>query len=101
MTDRPLILGSRQSALGREWCLASEDCSFGPIGFERVRDVLPGEMIIITPEGELRSKRCVLGNACPCLFEYIYLSRPDSILNGISVYNFQLALGSKLAKRIR
>lgn len=81
--------------------MASEDCSFGPIGFERVRDINPGEMIIITPEGELLSKQCVVGRSCPCLFEYIYLSRPDTVLNDISVYNFQLSLGSKLAKRIR
>lgn len=99
--SRPLVLGSRPSAFGQEWCIASEDCSFGPIGFERVRDVRPGEMIIIRPDGELISKRCGRGKLCPCLFEYIYLSRPDSVLNDISVYNFQLALGSKLAKRIR
>lgn len=95
------MLGARKSAIGTEWCLASEDCSFGPIGFDRVRDVNPGEMIIITPEGKLLSQQCVPGCACPCLFEYIYLSRPDSVLNEISVYNFQLALGSKLAKRIK
>ena len=51
MLSRPLVLGRRKSDSGDEWCVASEDCAFGPIGFERVRDVLPGEMIVITEEG--------------------------------------------------
>ena len=46
---------------GEEWAVASEDCAFGPIGFKRVRDVLPGEMIVIDPEGKLHSKQCVAG----------------------------------------
>lgn len=81
--------------------IASEDCAFGPIAFERVRDVQPGEMVIITPEGELVSKQCIEGALNPCIFEYIYLSRPDSVLNDISVYNFQLGLGSRLATKIK
>lgn len=48
---RPLVLGKRTSEDGDEWCVASEDCAFGPIGFERVRDVMPGEMIVIDEEG--------------------------------------------------
>ena len=47
------MLGRRRSDSGDEWCVASEDCAFGPIGFERVRDVLPGEMIVITEDGQL------------------------------------------------
>ena len=58
-------------------------------------------MVIITPDGELVSKQCVPGVLNPCIFEYIYLARPDSVLNGISVYNFQLGLGTRLAERIR
>lgn len=50
-SHRPLVLGKRTSDHGEEWCVASEDCAFGPIGFQRVRDVLPGEMIVITEEG--------------------------------------------------
>ena len=96
------MLGKRLSANGDEWCLASEDCAFGPNGFERVRDVQPGEMVVVTPEGRLLSKQCVpCKQIAPCIFEYIYLSRPDSVLNDISVYNFQLGLGRRLAKRIR
>ena len=60
---RPLVLGLRRSANGGgdEWCVASEDCAFGPIGFKRVRDVAPGEMIVIDPEGRLHSRQCVPG----------------------------------------
>lgn len=56
---RPLVIGKRPSAdaSGIEWAIASEDCAFGPIAFERVRDVQPGEMVIITPEGQLISKQ--------------------------------------------
>ena len=58
---RPLVLGRRMTPKGEEWAVASEDCAFGPIGFKRVRDVLPGEMIVIDPEGKLHSKQCVAG----------------------------------------
>lgn len=98
---RPLILGRRASPLGEEYCIASEDCAFGPIGFERVRDVNPGEMVIVSQEGKLVTRQLAEPNLTPCIFEYIYLARPDSVLNKIPVYNFQLALGSRLARRAR
>ncbi|KAL6773676.1 hypothetical protein ACKKBG_A22070 [Auxenochlorella protothecoides x Auxenochlorella symbiontica] len=99
---RPLVLGRRVGRRGEEWCVASEDCAFGPIGYERVRDVAPGEMILIDDGGNLVSRQCTpLVPATPCIFEYIYLARPDSVLNGISVYNFQLGLGTRLAASIR
>ncbi|KAG1656531.1 hypothetical protein FOA52_005557 [Chlamydomonas sp. UWO 241] len=100
---RPLVLGRRDSASGKgeEYCIASEDCAFGPIGFTRVRDVNPGEMVIISEDGKLHSRQLVEGQLSPCIFEYIYLARPDSVLNDISVYNFQLELGTRLAKRIK
>jgi glutamine phosphoribosylpyrophosphate amidotransferase len=83
---RPLVLGTRLTAEGPEWCVASEDCAFGPISFKRVRDVQPGEMVIITEDGELVCSQCIEKRLCPCIFEYIYLARPDSVLNNISVY---------------
>jgi|TARA_B100001142_G_scaffold291374_1_gene309513 amidophosphoribosyltransferase len=101
---RPLVLGSRKSAEDPEkdeWCVASEDSAFGPLGFSRVRDVNAGEAILITPEGKMISRQCVNGQISPCIFEYIYLARPDSTLNGISVYEFQLELGRRLARRIK
>eukprot|EP00884_Botryococcus_braunii_P014172 jgi/Botrbrau1/22756/Bobra.0132s0088.1 len=98
---RPLVLGKRTGANGDEWAIASEDCAFGPVGFERVRDVRPGEMVVVSPRGELISFQCMDGETCPCIFEYIYLARPDSVLNDISVYLFQLGLGTRLANRIQ
>ena len=98
---RPLVLGHRVSEEGPEWCFASEDCAFGPLGFTKVRDVRPGEAILITQQGEMVSQQCVPGQLSPCIFEYIYLARPDSVLNDISVYEFQLDLGRSLAQRIQ
>lgn len=99
---RPLVLGRRQGRRGEEWCVASEDCAFGPIGFERVRDVAPGEMIIIDDDGRLHSRQVAqCETLTPCIFEYIYLARPDSVLNDVPVYNFQLGLGTRLARRIQ
>ena len=98
---RPLVLGQRVNKDGKdEWCVASEDAAFGPLGFKFVRDVNPGEAIIITNDGKMVSRQCVAGDACPCIFEYIYLARPDSTMNGISVYEFQLDLGRRLAQHI-
>jgi amidophosphoribosyltransferase len=98
---RPLVLGQRQNEKGEdEWCVASEDAAFGPLGFSTVRDVNPGEAILITDEGKMISRQCMKGSISPCIFEYIYLARPDSQINGISVYEFQLELGRRLAKRI-
>ena len=98
---RPLVLGRRVGARGEEWCVASEDCAYGPIGYERVRDVAPGEMVLIDAEGRLVSRRCAPpAPPVPCIFEYIYLARPDSVLNDVSVYNFQMGLGTRLAARI-
>lgn len=99
---RPLVLGQRKGldGDGDEWCLASEDAAFGPTGFTRVRDVSPGEAILITTEGKMVSRQVMKPDLSPCIFEYIYLARPDSQLNGISVYEFQLELGRRLAKHI-
>ncbi|GFH24571.1 amidophosphoribosyltransferase, partial [Haematococcus lacustris] len=98
---RPLMLGRRTTPLGDEWCVASEDCAFGPIGFERVRDVNPGEMVVVGQDGRLHCRQLAAPHLTPCIFEYIYLARPDSVLNKIPVYNFQLGLGSRLARHIR
>mmetsp|Transcript_12338 Transcript_12338/g.39100 ORF Transcript_12338/g.39100 Transcript_12338/m.39100 type:complete len:605 (-) Transcript_12338:51-1865(-) len=97
---RPLVLGKRTTMKGNEWAVSSEDAAFGPIGFDLVRDVNPGECLIINPEGEMISEQSVQPTLSPCIFEYIYLARPDSTINNISVYNFQLALGRRLAARV-
>jgi amidophosphoribosyltransferase len=97
---RPLLLGKKETTKGTEWMFASEDIAFKTLGFEVVRDVEPGEAIMITDENELISRKCTEGKLYPCIFEYVYLARPDSMLNKISVYKTRLRMGDYLAKQI-
>ena len=103
---RPLILGRRPSTVpgaeGRdEWVVASESLVLENGDYEVVREVEPGEAIFITTEGELYSKQCSeAAQLAPCAFEYVYLARPDSVMNGISVYESRLRMGDRLADTI-
>ena len=99
---RPLVLGRRTTGLvGTEWIVASESLVLESGGYELVRDVAPGEAIFITKGGELFSKQCSPNpRLVPCSFEYVYLARPDSVMNGISVYEARLRLGDRLADTI-
>jgi amidophosphoribosyltransferase len=99
---RPLVLGKRPAGLvGDEWIVASESLVLEASGYQIVRDVAPGEAIFITASGELYSRQCAANpRLIPCSFEYVYLARPDSIMNGISVYEARLRLGDRLADTI-
>jgi amidophosphoribosyltransferase len=103
---RPLILGRRPSTVpgaeGRdEWVVASESLVLENGDYEVVREVEPGEAVFITTEGELHSKQCAADpQLLPCAFEYVYLARPDSVMNGISVYESRLRMGERLADTI-
>ncbi len=99
---RPLVLGRRDGKMGRdEWVVASESLVLESGGYEIVRDVEPGEAILIAPDGTLASRQCAKNpRLLPCAFEYIYLARPDSVMNGISVYDARLRLGDVLAEQI-
>lgn len=99
---RPLILGKKQTGLvGEEWVVASESLVLESGGYEIVRDVAPGEAIFISMDGQMFSKQCATNTQLiPCAFEYIYLARPDSVMNGISVYDARLRLGDYLADNI-
>ena len=99
---RPLILGSRPAENGKtEWIVASESLVLESAGYNIVRDVEPGEAIFVTVEGEMFAKQCAANPVLmPCSFEYVYLARPDSIMNGISVYEARLRLGDRLANTI-
>jgi amidophosphoribosyltransferase len=99
---RPLILGTRKAdAGGYEWVVASESLVMENAGFEVVRDVLPGEAVYITLDGKLHIRQCAPDPVLkPCSFEYVYLARPDSIMNGISVYEARLRMGERLADTI-
>jgi amidophosphoribosyltransferase len=99
---RPLILGRKPAGLvGDEWIVASESVVLEALGYEVVRDVAPGEAVFITLSGELYSRQCAENAVLvPCSFEYVYLARPDSVMNGISVYEARLRLGNRLADTI-
>jgi amidophosphoribosyltransferase len=99
---RPLVLGRRTTGLvGDEWIVASESLVLESAGYEIVRDVAPGEAIFISRSGEMFSKQCAANpRLVPCSFEYVYLARPDSVMNGISVYDARLRLGNRLADTI-
>jgi amidophosphoribosyltransferase len=99
---RPLILGSRPAENGKtEWIVASESLVLESAGYNIVRDVEPGEAIFVSAEGEMFAKQCAANPVLmPCSFEYVYLARPDSIMNGISVYEARLRLGDRLANTI-
>ena len=101
---RPLILGKRPAGGddGREeWVVASESLVLENAGFEIVRDVEPGKAVFITLDGTLHAQQCAQNpTLAPCSFEYVYLARPDSVMNGISVYEARLRMGERLADTI-
>jgi amidophosphoribosyltransferase len=98
---RPAVIGERITDAGTEYAIASESVALQGLGFSLLRDVAPGEAVYIDSQGNLHSQQCAENPALsPCLFEYVYLARPDSIIDNISVYKSRLRMGEKLAKRI-
>jgi amidophosphoribosyltransferase len=98
---RPLCLGASDSADGREWMVASESVALEGSGHQLVRDIAPGEAIFISLDGELHAKQCATAPTLnPCVFEFVYLARPDSVIDGISVYHARLNMGETLAQRV-
>jgi len=98
---RPLVLGKRHNAAGDEYMLASESVALDLLGFERVRDVEPGEAVVITARGELYQRMCAPpARHAPCIFEYVYFSRPDSMIENISVHKARMRMGQTLGEKI-
>lgn len=98
---RPLVYGSRETEQGTEYMVASESVALDVLGFTLIRDLAPGEALYITEQGELFTHQCVeVKSFTPCIFEYVYLARPDSLMDGISVYKSRLKMGEKLAEKI-
>jgi amidophosphoribosyltransferase len=98
---RPLVLGRREGARGTEYMLASESVALDMLGFELMRDVGPGEAVFIDEQGRLHMRQCAdIEHHTPCIFEYVYFARPDSIMDNISVYKARLRMGELLAEKI-
>jgi amidophosphoribosyltransferase len=98
---RPLVIGKRETDAGTEYMVASESVALDVVGYELMRDVEPGEAIYIEESGELHARQCAAESLySPCIFEYVYFARPDSIIDGISVYKARLRMGEKLARKI-
>lgn len=98
---RPLVLGRKKTRKGCEYMLASESVALDSQGFSLVRDVAPGEAIFIDEDGNLESMLCCEDSKLtPCIFEHVYFARPDSMIDGVSVYKSRLRMGEKLAQKI-
>lgn len=98
---RPLVFGERHTDRGKEYMIASESVALDVLGFRLLRDVAPGEAIFIDPDGELHTRVCAEKTTLsPCIFEHVYFARPDSIMDGVSVYKARLRQGERLAEKI-
>lgn len=99
---RPLVIGKMETEKGAEYIVASESVALDVLGFTLMRDVEPGEAIFIDMEGNLFSQQCAENpQLTPCIFEYVYLARPDSLIDGVSVYQTRLDMGASLAEKIK
>ncbi len=98
---RPLVFGRAESMAGPEYCVASETVALDILGFRFERDVRPGEAIFIDFAGQLHTESCArTARLNPCIFEYVYLARPDSVIDGVSVYDARVRLGAELAELV-
>lgn len=98
---RPLVLGERVSDQGHEYCVASESVALDVLGFRLMRDVAPGEAVFISEDGQLSTRMCAESAVhAPCIFEFVYLARPDSMIEDVSVYKARLRMGETLGKKI-
>ena len=99
---RPLILGERTTKEGTKYMLTSESVALTALGYKITRDVKPGEAIVIDRKGNVHSQQCSDSSTLsPCIFEFVYFARPDSIIDNISVYKSRLRMGEKLAEKIK
>jgi amidophosphoribosyltransferase len=99
---RPLVYGRRQTEGGYEYMVASESVALDVLGFELIDDVRPGEAVFLGKRGEISVRQCAEKPVySPCIFEHVYLARPDSIIDNVSVYKSRLRMGDRLAAKIR
>jgi amidophosphoribosyltransferase len=99
---RPLVIGRNETPQGMEYLVASESVAIDTLGFNFLRDVGPGEAVLIDTRGQFTSRQCAEKTLhAPCMFEYVYLARPDSLMDGVSVYESRVKMGEFLAEKIR
>jgi amidophosphoribosyltransferase len=99
---RPLVIGKNETPAGTEYLVASESVAIDTLGFKLLRDVEPGEAVLIDTRGRFLSRQCAERTLhAPCMFEYVYLARPDSLIDGVSVYAARVNMGVALAEKIR
>ncbi len=98
---RPIVVGERRTPEGTEYMMASESCALEVLGFTHFQDIGPGEAVFIDVQGRAEHRRCWDPvQRLPCIFEYVYLARPDSIIDGTSVYQARRHMGRRLADKI-
>jgi amidophosphoribosyltransferase len=99
---RPLVVGTHETEQGTEYLVASESVALDTLGFKFLRDVAPGEAVFIDFDGNFYSQLCSdKASLNPCIFEYVYLARPDSVIDGVSVYETRLYMGEYLADKLK
>lgn len=98
---RPAVFGKRETETGIEYMVASESVALDVLGFELERDIAPGEAVFIDLDGNISTQQCADNpNPHPCIFEHVYLARPDSIMDGIHIHKSRMRMGQKLAEKI-
>ncbi|MEW6444842.1 MAG: amidophosphoribosyltransferase [Pseudomonadota bacterium] len=99
---RPVCYGVRETEQGQEVLIASESVAVDALGFELMRDLEPGEAIYVGSDGSIHTRQCAdHPSLAPCIFEHVYLARPDSIIDGVSVYKARMRMGVKLADKVK
>ena len=99
---RPAVIGINETDDGPEYMVASESVAIDALGFRLLRDIEPGEAVFIDEDGNFYSQQCApKATLNPCIFEFVYFARPDSLIDGVSVYETRLNMGEKLAEKIR
>ncbi|QHS09723.1 amidophosphoribosyltransferase [Sinimarinibacterium sp. NLF-5-8] len=98
---RPAVYGVRETPKGPDYMIASESVALDALGYELLDDIAPGEAVLITLDGQLHKRQCAANpQYAPCIFEHVYLARPDSVIDDIYVYKARLRMGIKLAEKI-
>ena len=98
---RPLVLGKRETLLTDEYAVASESVALDILGFTRLRDIAPGEAVVITDDGQMHVHQAAAKQKhTPCIFEFVYFARPDSMMDDISVHKARMRMGVKLGEKI-